>query len=192
MNARRKERILESASRLFAEQRFDEVLMEDIARAAGVGKGTLYRYFRDKEELYSAVVFAGLADLKEQLGSRLAAAADPVEKLETALRAIVVFLGNKRFFFRLMAREDSKVGRRKDEYWRRWRQERGELVSGIAEILQSGAAEGLFEIRHLNTEAQLLLGMVRSALRFNEDKLNAEEMVAEILRIFLGGIRKRS
>lgn len=182
---------MESASRLFAEQRFDEVLMEDIARASGVGKGTLYRYFRDKEELYSAVVFAGIADLKAQLRRRLAEAADPVARLEAALRAIVAFLGNKRFFFRLMTREDSKIGNRKDEYWRRWRQERGELVSCIAEILQSGAASGLFEIRHLHTEAQILLGMVRSTLRFNEDKLTAEQMVDEILRIFLRGIHKK-
>jgi AcrR family transcriptional regulator len=192
MNAKRRERILESASRLFAGPRFDEVLMEDIARAAGVGKGTLYRYFRDKEELYAAVVFAGIADLKEQLRRRLAEGAGPVQRLEAALRAIVAFLGSKRFFFRLMTREDSKAGNRKDEYWHRWRQERGELTTCIAQILQEGAAGGLFEVRHPQTEAQILLGMARSALRFNEDKLSAEEVVEEILRIFLHGIQRRS
>jgi AcrR family transcriptional regulator len=191
MNAKRRERILESASRLFAGGRFDEVLMEEVARAAGVGKGTLYRYFSDKEELYAAVVFAGLGDLKEQLRSRLAEASDPVARLEAALYAIIAFLGSKRFFFQLMTREDSRSGSRKGEYWRRWRQERGELISCLAEILQEGAASGLFEVRHLHTEAQILLGMVRSVLRFNEDKLTPEEMVGEILRIFLRGIHRQ-
>ena len=34
--------------------------------------------------------------------------------------------------------------------------------------------------------------MVRSTLRFNEDNLEADEIVAEILRIFLGGVEKKN
>ena len=39
----RKKQIIEQAARLFASKRFDEVLMDDIAQQAGVGKGTLIR-----------------------------------------------------------------------------------------------------------------------------------------------------
>ena len=40
--AKRRDQILEEAARLFSSQRFDEVLMDDIAQGAGVAKGTLY------------------------------------------------------------------------------------------------------------------------------------------------------
>ena len=50
------EKILTVAARLFATHRFHEARMEDIAAAAEVGKGTLYRYFKDKEELYLALL----------------------------------------------------------------------------------------------------------------------------------------
>ena len=50
------EKILGAAARLFATQRFHEARMEDIAAAAAVGKGTLYRYFGDKDQLYRALL----------------------------------------------------------------------------------------------------------------------------------------
>ena len=187
----RRIRILQSASKLFSDKRFDEVLMDDVASEAGVGKGTLYRYFGDKEELYFAVVFDGIAQLREQLRGETAMASDPLARLEATMRAIVTFLSRNRFFFRLMAIEDSKTEEGKSQYRQRWKEERGELMGLITDVLQSGAECGLFEIHHLNTEAQILLGMVRSTLRFNEDKLNADEIVEEILGIFLRGIQKQ-
>ncbi len=188
----RQERILQSASKLFAEKRFDEVLMDDVAQEAGVGKGTLYRYFRTKEDLYFAVIFAGIGQLRDQLRCEAATVEDPLVQLETALRAIVTFLSRNRFFFRLMTIEDSKSEKSKSVFRKRWKQERGELLAAIVSVLQRGADEGVFEIRYLNTEAQILLGMVRSTLRFNEDNLGADEIVAEILRIFLGGVKKKN
>ena len=50
------DKILAAAAGLFATHRFHEARMEDIAAAAAVGKGTLYRYFKDKEELYIALL----------------------------------------------------------------------------------------------------------------------------------------
>ena len=47
----RRKQVIEEAARLFSSKRFDEVLMDDIAHQAGVGKGTIYTYFADKEEL---------------------------------------------------------------------------------------------------------------------------------------------
>src|SRR5262245_18615534 len=46
------DKMLNAAARLFGTQRFHEVRMEDIAAEAAVGKGTIYRYFSDKDELY--------------------------------------------------------------------------------------------------------------------------------------------
>ena len=50
--AEQADKVLDAAAQLFGLRRFHEVRMEDIAAEAEVGKGTLYRYFADKEELY--------------------------------------------------------------------------------------------------------------------------------------------
>jgi AcrR family transcriptional regulator len=54
-NAKRRQ-IIDGARAVFLAQGFDAASMNDIARAAGVSKGTLYVYFSDKEHLFEAIV----------------------------------------------------------------------------------------------------------------------------------------
>ncbi len=65
--------ILEGAARAFLEKGFDAASMEDVRRAAGVSKGTIYVYFADKAELFEALVaekrdrmFAGVIAVLEE------------------------------------------------------------------------------------------------------------------------------
>jgi AcrR family transcriptional regulator len=52
----KRRQILEGARRMFLAQGFDAASMGAIARQAGVSKGTLYVYFKSKEELFEAIV----------------------------------------------------------------------------------------------------------------------------------------
>ena len=65
-----KERIMQSAMENFSKKGFDRTRMEDIAGAAGIAKGTLYLYFKDKEGLFYAICDHNLEELRNQL-SRL-------------------------------------------------------------------------------------------------------------------------
>jgi len=53
---RKREQILDGARKLFLAEGFDAASMGDIARAAGVSKGTLYVYFSSKEQLFEALI----------------------------------------------------------------------------------------------------------------------------------------
>lgn len=79
------ERVLHAARELFAERGAD-VTMEEVARRAGVGIGTIYRCFPSKEQLYAAVSHAACADTRHSLQAATEAAHDPLGKL----RALVV------------------------------------------------------------------------------------------------------
>jgi len=52
----KRRQIVSGARAVFLSQGFDAASMNDIARAAGVSKGTLYVYFKDKEQLFEAIV----------------------------------------------------------------------------------------------------------------------------------------
>ena len=52
----KRRQIVEGARAVFLAQGFDAASMNDIARAAGVSKGTLYVYFKHKEDLFEAIV----------------------------------------------------------------------------------------------------------------------------------------
>jgi AcrR family transcriptional regulator len=52
----KRRQIVEGARAVFLSRGFDAASMADIAKAAGVSKGTLYVYFKDKDELFAAIV----------------------------------------------------------------------------------------------------------------------------------------
>lgn len=79
------ERVLQAAHELFAE-RGAEVTMEEVARRAGVGVGTVYRRFPSKEHLFAAVSHAACADMQHCMHQAVAVEHDPLGKL----RALVV------------------------------------------------------------------------------------------------------
>ena len=63
--ATKEQAILDAASQVFALRPFHEVLIDDIAADASIGKGTIYRYFPTKEDLYFATILHGLDTLAE-------------------------------------------------------------------------------------------------------------------------------
>jgi len=65
--ARNRVRILDAAERLFAQRGPQAVSMDDVARAAGVGKGTLFRRFGDRASLARAVLSTHEAAFQEAL-----------------------------------------------------------------------------------------------------------------------------
>ncbi|MEV4943349.1 TetR/AcrR family transcriptional regulator [Streptomyces zaomyceticus] len=91
---RNHERLLTEARATFAEQGADAPL-EEIARRAGVGIGTLYRHFPTRAELLSAVFQEALAELLRRSGE-LAEAEEPCRALVEWLRALIAHAGEYR------------------------------------------------------------------------------------------------
>ena len=67
-----KGKIVESALIAFSKYGYDKARMDDIAETARVSKGTLYLYFRSKEELFYAISETNILRLKEQLSTLMA------------------------------------------------------------------------------------------------------------------------
>ncbi|WP_433428523.1 TetR/AcrR family transcriptional regulator [Nonomuraea sp. CA-141351] len=84
---RNRSRVLEAAQRAFAELGL-EVPLDEIARRAGVGAGTVYRHFPSKEALFEAVVLERLQQLTEEVNA-LTASPDPAEAFFEAVRLTV-------------------------------------------------------------------------------------------------------
>ena len=98
------EKMLEAAGRLFGSQRFHEVRMEDIAIEAEVGKGTLYRYFSDKEELYLMLLERSSQQFMERLRDEKALAEGPRAQLQAIVAAVIAFFDEHPHLFDLIQR----------------------------------------------------------------------------------------
>ncbi|TDC90085.1 TetR/AcrR family transcriptional regulator [Nonomuraea deserti] len=93
--ARNRARILEAAALLFAERSPEDVTMDDIARKAGVGRGTLYRRYPDRASIAVALLDEHERDLQERLlrgEPPLGPGAPPAERLAAFYAAMVDLL----------------------------------------------------------------------------------------------------
>ncbi len=91
---RNREQLLEAAKAAFAEVGAD-VPLEEIARRAGVGIGTLYRHFPTRDALLAAVYRREVEQLSKSADALLAAR-PPLEALEAWLQLLVDYMATKR------------------------------------------------------------------------------------------------
>lgn len=73
--------ILEASIKVLAERGWNKTKISDIAKAADIGKGTVYEYFRSKDELFAASFQYFMAQAENIVAGRLSSIDDPVERL---------------------------------------------------------------------------------------------------------------
>lgn len=68
----KKKKLFEAAARLFAEKGFEKTTVDEITEAAAVAKGTVYYYFKGKEDIFLFLIDEAMAILKQRLNRALA------------------------------------------------------------------------------------------------------------------------
>jgi TetR/AcrR family transcriptional regulator len=97
--------ILEAAERLFAERGFPATRLEDVAEAVGIRRASIVYYFRDKRDLYDAVLEAVFSDFRARLAAALGGPGGTGARIEAAVSAWVDYVGERPAFARILLRE---------------------------------------------------------------------------------------
>lgn len=100
-----KSKILEAALDLFYEKGFHLATVEDIAERAGVGKGTLYRYFANKGALFSELIKSRLEDLEHSAQAVLDGQDDVLRMITKYIRIYFEFFDHNKRLYRLILQE---------------------------------------------------------------------------------------
>jgi AcrR family transcriptional regulator len=185
---KKRQRILDAAAHAFAGGDFHRVSTEQIASAAGVGKGTLFRYFSSKEELFVATLSYTVDVASAEIDRALAGLSDPVERLETVCEHLFAFYRQNSHLFHLLHHHKPLHDQGHDEVWEKQSQLRGK----IGEMIAAGIRSGSF--RHVDPviSGRLLFGMLRTAMRSPEfQDCSPHETAKTILDIFTHGVGKR-
>lgn len=94
--------LLAAAESVMARQGYDGVTMRDMAAEAGCAPGTLYIYFKNKQEVFDAIAFRHIHAFVTTTRQAVARVTDPLDKLETILRVTVDYIHGNRSAFRLL------------------------------------------------------------------------------------------
>jgi AcrR family transcriptional regulator len=106
-----RERILEAALDVFSEKGFHLATVDEIAERAGLGKGTLYRHFANKETLFNELVRVRLEELETDANAVLDGQDDVLTMITKYLRIYFAFFDRNQRLYRLVVQEGLDVGR---------------------------------------------------------------------------------
>ena len=177
MNTR--QQILSAAQSLFARQGYDSATMEQIARSAGLTKGAVYYFFKNKAELFCTIVDEGIFYIGEQCRSILEAARSSREIAEDVISFYVnISYDNASLFLILFGSRsaDPEIRALFDERIRR-------LLDCIRDIFQAGMDDGLIRSADADILSRMFAGSIYGllALPDSPDRRGATEMMRTMM-----------
>ncbi len=175
-----KERILDSARRVFAEHGYAQANMRLIARSAGISVGGLYLYFKDKEDLYLTLTRESLDYLNRKTSETLQDVSDPKEAIRCLITMSINYAESQRERIVLQGRElGIAFGR---EMKRKFSNDRRRLIE---DIIRAGISQGIFRECNPVEVARIIFNTLRGfivTIVIDDDALfDADELVDLIL-----------
>jgi len=177
-------KILSAAMQLFGEKGFADVLIDEVAAHARVGKGSIYREFGSKEALYAAALIEGFRQLRGRIRIALRQERSIADGLSAIVRQVTEYFWDHQEFFTLL-RDPTALP---PSQLRHFRRERARLSLLISQILRAGAANGLFRA-DLDSRlvAEAILGMIRGIRRHRTAEVTPDDAVETVMAMFLRG-----
>ncbi len=178
-------RILAAGLKLFANQPYQQVTMDKVAKLARVAKGTLYLYFPSKESLYLGILAGGL----EASAMGLQAAISPelyiAGRLRRTIAASIEFYYRRNDFLRLLATEQPRVGAERSRLLEEWRARGIEFFSSM---IEEGIASGAFRPIEPRLVAVAIIGTIRSVLLYCGTDRPVAELNRELATLLFDGL----
>ena len=177
---------MRAAEKLCTNRRFHEITLDEVARVAAVGKGTIYLYFADKDDLFFQVATSGFDELCDLVSGELPDGVSFHDALLRVCRQISAFFQRRRQLAGMMQTEEGRLWWHRGKTRERWLERRGRLVAAVGEILRRGVPAG--EVRPdvpPEVLAAFLLGLLRARAR--EMPGPAEVSLEWVVEMFLHG-----
>jgi AcrR family transcriptional regulator len=144
--------IMNAALKIFSKKGYGTTALDEVAQEAGIAKGTLYLYFRDKEDLFCSTLLNFVENLADYLKSHINEKMGPLEILESiAFNELNFFSQNKDCFgiFQTILHENLLFSHEK--LFTLLLQKKRDLINYEVQVVEKGKKEGLIR-KDIDTE----------------------------------------
>ncbi len=190
-----RQNIVQKAADIFAQFGFKKATMDDIASSMGMGKSTLYYYFKSKEQVFEAVVKKEADILSKKLDEEvLMKDINPMKKLRSYVLIRMNFLNDFVNFFAALKHDYLSNLAFTERVREKYDKEEQQIIQGI---LEEGIEQGLFDLKETKLSAlaisTTMKGLEVAWLIKNElEVVDLERQLDEMLSILFYGIVKKS
>lgn len=183
-----REEILDTATALFAEQGFSDAVTQELAAKLQVGKGTIYRHFPSKRDLFLAAADRVMRKLQDRVESNIAGITDGLERITRAVATFLAFFVEHPQYVELLIQERAYFkDRQRPTYFehreiniKRWRQVYRELIA-------AGRVRDI-PVNHITDVVSNMLYGIMVTNFFNGQAKPSEVQARELLDIVFFGI----
>ena len=189
----RKKDILEAALVLFAEKDFHEVTVDEIAERVGLSKGTLYLYFKNKDDLFFSIIEEKTEELFTRLQSAIQGNAPYLKRLEDLIRSYLAFFEEHKHYFKIIHSEKTRM-KNHDRY--RFKEHMVKSFFDYEVLLQRFVVEGQKQKIFRKMPPELITKALRGLLNsftfqciFMEGEYSLVEETPRVLDLFLNGVQ---
>ena len=197
---RRRQQIMVAAKRVFSEKGFNKATMEDIAKEAELSPGTLYLYFKNKDELYASlslrILQYMLMRLEHVRGEQHIAPAERIDALKEAMYDVYEF--DPLILINMFHLQSSETLRNlTPELLSEIKRLSREALDVMAQIFEEGMSNGVFVREHPIAVADIIWSMFSGVVLWetskrvlNDDKDYLKQTLEIAFEIFSRGIIK--
>lgn len=163
----KREMILEIAAPLFSANDFHEVNMELVAKKAEISKGTIYNYFKSKEDLYFSIIYSRLSKLINELQKKIDEQVSVLEDLNGLILHVFMFMMKYQNFFLLFQRTRLKL---QASNHNEIENKMSQLKEMLSNILKEGIKTKVFRQVDPCLTSDIILGIIYSTVQRNIGK----------------------
>jgi AcrR family transcriptional regulator len=160
----RRAEILEAARNVCASRGFNDVSVDEIAHEAGIAKGTLYLYFRSKDEIYWAMLEQVYTTLHGEVAAGLSAEATLEQRIRAFVDTKMRRLEAHRDLFRLYLSESSHITGRAVRVGERYERLYLDQVKRLETTLREGITRGEIRLDRPDAAAFAVFDLTRAAI----------------------------
>jgi AcrR family transcriptional regulator len=184
--------IVSIARKVFSRKGYRHTTMDEIARAAKMGKSSIYYYYKSKEDIFEAVVVKEAQELKRQLIKVISSGYTPIDRLRDYIMFRLYHVKTVSNFYAALNEDD--LGQMK--FVKRVREKfEEEEFKMVRDVLEKGMSDGAFVINNAEIGAMAFTTMLKGLelpLFLNKyTRTEKEKLLDELVRVIFYGIVKR-
>jgi AcrR family transcriptional regulator len=182
----RRHEIFHKVVNVFVKKGFQETSMREIAESAGIGKSTLYDYFRTKDDILLYFFEDQLNDLTEAAQRIALQNVSADERLRQVMKFHLEFLQANKSLFMKLSLEAQRLKLESQKEIQKRRHTYQDLIRGL---IEEGIREGAFRSIDPLLASRMLINTMAPVVFTSRPTGSAQEMLEETMDIFLKGLQ---
>lgn len=186
----KRDAIIEAAIGLFSQKGYHNTRMEEIAQAAGAGKGTIYEYFASKTELFSEILLTGWRKIQEDIPLQEPGVTPVLEQLHRLIHGHLRYFQENRQLTRVSFCEVDTIDQELMEWALKVKGEKEKQVRAMIETgIERGELRTDIDVDIVSRMVCALIPYFASHIVMNDVEIDTHHLAVQISTTILEGIK---